>query len=116
MDIRNKRCTVKGQAIDPKNAPPGAPTEETLPDGQKADHYVLCEEDRAKGRVRPVRISYIHEKCGTVTRMPLACAETYAVNPSYYGSTFCCGCGYYFPVGEDGEFIWDDGSGQKVGT
>src|SRR5688500_688648 len=98
MDIRAKRCTVKGQLVDPAKAPGGAPTDETLPDGQHAAHYVLCPEDRAKGRVEPYRESYIHEKCGTKTTMPAACAETYAVNPEYYGSTFCCGCGGYFPV------------------
>lgn len=51
---------------------------------------------------------------GAITVMPLACAETYAVEPEYYGSTFCCNCGGYFPVGANGEFIWKDG--QKVGT
>lgn len=116
MEIRAKRCTVKGEAIDPAKAPAGVPTEEKLPDGQAADHYVLCPEDRAKGRVRPVRVSYKHLTCGGVTTMPTACAETYAVNPSYYGKTFCCHCGDYFRVGEKGEFVWDDGSGEKVGT
>lgn len=116
MDVRKKRCTARGQSIDPAKAPAHAPTDEKLADGQNADHYVLCAEDRAKGYVEPVRIDYIHEKCGTVTKMPRACAETYAAQPGYYGSTFCCGCGGYFPVGEEGEFIWNDGSGQKVGT
>lgn len=102
--------------MDPAKAPPHAPTEEKLPDGQNADHYVLCPEDRARGFVRPLRTSYIHEKCGTVTRMPLACAETYAAQPSYYGSTFCCTCREYFPVGANGEFVWDDVSREKVGT
>lgn len=58
----------------------------------------------------------IDKGCGVVTKMPRACAETYAAQPGYYGSTFCCGCGDYFPVGEDGEFIWNDGSNQRVGT
>jgi len=53
--------------------------------------------------------------CGTKTTMPQSIAETYAREPGYYGSTFCCGCGGYFPVGRDGEFIWDRG-GQRVGT
>lgn len=115
MKTRAKRCTVKGNAIDPAKAPANAPTDERLHDGQHADHYVLCPEDRAKGRVEPYRDSYIHEKCGTKTTMPAACAETYAVQPEYYGSTFCCGCGGYFPVGPDGEFVWP-GTTQKVGT
>jgi hypothetical protein len=116
MNLRKKRCTVKGNAVDPAKAPPHAPTEDKLADGQNADHYVLCPEDRAKGYVEPLRLDYIHEKCGGRTSMPRACAETYAVRPEYYGSTFCCHCHDYFPVGEDGEFIWNDGSRQKVGT
>ncbi len=115
MQTRAKRCTVKGNSIDPTKAPPHAPTDKKLADGQNADHYVLCPEDRAKGYVEPYRDSYIHEKCGVLTRMPAACAETYAAQPEYYGSTFCCGCGGYFPVGAGGEFVWDK-SDQKVGT
>lgn len=53
--------------------------------------------------------------CGTLTRMPMACAETYARQPGYYGSTFCCGCGTYLPVGERGEFVWPD-TEERVGT
>ena len=116
MRTRAKRCTARGKSVDPAKAPPHAPTDEKLPDGQNADHYVLCPEEVARGYAEPYRESYIHEKCGTVTRMPKACAETYAASPEYYGSTFCCGCGAYFPVGATGEFVWDDRSGQKVGT
>jgi hypothetical protein len=114
MKTEAKRCTARGNLV--KDTHTGDPTEEKLPDGQLANHYVLCAEDRAKGRVEPYRDSYIHEKCGGLTRMPAACAETYAVQPSYYGSTFCCHCGGYFPVGENGEFVWDTVSNQKVGT
>lgn len=115
MEIRKKRCTVKGNAVDPGVAPAHAPTTEKLTDGQHADHYVLCPEGRAKGYVEPLRLDYVHETCGGVTTMPRACAETYAAQPGYYGSTFCCHCHGYFPVGEHGEFRWD-GSTQKVGT
>ena len=52
--------------------------------------------------------------CGGSTKMGLAIAETYARNPKFYGATFCCNCGQHFPVGEGGEFEWEDGS--KVGT
>lgn len=116
MKTRQKRCTVKDKSIDPLKAPAHAPTEEKLADGQNADHYVLCPEDRAKGYIRPLRIDYTHEKCGGRTTMPRACAETYAAQPGYYGFTFCCHCHGYFPVGAKGEFIWNDGSRQKVGT
>lgn len=83
--------------------------------GQQEGYVVLADEERAKGFVRPVRQSYMHLKCGTVTTMGRALAETYARNPSFYSGTFCCGCGTHFPVGADGEFVWD-GSSEKVGT
>ena len=86
------------------------------PDGQYNDHWVLSKEEREKGFIRPVRESYVHLKCGTSTRMPIACAETYARDPHFYGSTFCCHCGTYPPVGEDGEFVWDTIKNEKVGT
>ena len=161
--MKELTATVKGGPI---LTPDGStPTDETLPDGQKADHWVLPEADRKAGYVRPVRREYKHvgvkpknplrdltdeekeryksygyvkfeayphdpgsaitgrfwtEKqlqsgCGTVTTMPLACAETYAKKPDAYGSTFCCGCGEYLPVGERGEFVWLD-DGTRVGT
>lgn len=137
---------------------------------QNKKYLVLSEEERRKGFVRPVRLSYIHvgppgpkfkplrdltdeEKeryrnygyvkyeaypesflpltgsfwtqarldkvgkgCGVVTKMDQAIAETYAKDPKFYGSTYCCGCGFHIPVGAEGEFIWDDGSGDRVGT
>ncbi len=110
-DSRKERLTGRGEAAEGA----GAPTEERLPDGQHADHWILSAEERAKGFTRPVRRSYRHQVCGTITSMPQAIAETYAREPGFYGATFCCGCGGYLPVGEQGEFVWlDDGS--KVGT
>lgn len=81
---------------------------------QAEAYLVLSEEDRARGFVRPVRTSYVHEVCGTVTTMNIAIAETYATMPHHYGATYCCTCRQHLPVGPDGEFVWDDGS--KVGT
>jgi hypothetical protein len=53
------RCTARGHAPEnPENAP--VPTDRKLSDGQHADHWVLCEAERAKGFVRPVRLSYRH--------------------------------------------------------
>ena len=83
--------------------------------GQQEGYVVLAEEERAKGFVRPVRRSYRHLKCGVVTTMGQTIAETYARSPSFYSGTFCCGCGSHFPVGKDGEFVWE-GSNEKVGT
>lgn len=83
--------------------------------GQQKAYVVLSAEERAKGFVEPVRTSYLHQACGTVTTMGRALAETYARQPEFYSGTFCCGCRNHFPVGEDGEFVWH-GTTQKVGT
>ena len=83
--------------------------------GMQKGYVVLSAEERAKGFVRPVRRAYVHDTCGGVTTMGLALAETYAREPHFYSGTFCCGCGAHFPVGEDGEFIWD-GTSERVGT
>lgn len=83
--------------------------------GQQKGYVVLAEEERAKGFVRPVRRSYTHLKCGGVTTMGQTIAETYARDPNFYSGTFCCHCGTHFPVGEDGQFVWQ-GTNEKVGT
>jgi hypothetical protein len=83
--------------------------------GQQQDYVVLSPEERARGFTRPVRRTYIHEKCGTPTKMAQALAETYARDPFFYTGTFCCGCGAHFPVGSKGEFYWADDK-TKVGT
>lgn len=155
---RDALCTV-GEALAP-----GVPNEEDRGDGQQKGYVVLCEEERRKGFVRPVRRSYRHvgvrpkyplrdltpeeierydrfgyvkfetypesmrprtgkfwterelsSGCGTVTTMGRALAETYARDPAFYGSTFCCGCGAHYRVGADGEFVWD-GTEERVGT
>ena len=74
--------------------------------GQQACYLILSDEERSKGFVRPVRRSYIHLKCGTVTTMAQPIAETYARDPKWYGATFCSCCRGHFPVGENGEFVW----------
>jgi hypothetical protein len=83
--------------------------------GQQKAYVVLSQEERAKGFVRPVRRSYVHEKCGATTTMGQALAETYARDPSFYSGTFCSTCRAHFPVGAAGEFVWA-GTSEKVGT
>jgi hypothetical protein len=83
--------------------------------GMQKGYVVLSAEERAKGFVRPVRRSYRHLKCGVVTTMGQALAETYARDPFFYSGTFCAGCGTHFPVGNDGQFVWD-GTDEKVGS
>jgi hypothetical protein len=85
------------------------------PDGMQEKYLVLSEEERAKGYVRPLRTSYVHEACGAITHMGLAIAETYARDPHFYGGTFCARCRNHFPVGPNGQFVWD-GTDEKVGT
>lgn len=83
--------------------------------GLQKDYVVLSAEERAKGFVRPVRRAYRHLTCGTVTTMHQQIAETYARDPEFYDGTFCAGCRKHFPIGADGQFVWD-GSDEKVGT
>jgi hypothetical protein len=106
---------VTGTTSDPSDPrlTHGADSE---PVAQAPVYLVLSDEERAKGFVRPVRTSYVHVPCGAVTTMGQAIAETYARDPGFYGSTYCTSCAKHRPVGAEGEFIWDDGSGQPVGT
>lgn len=67
-------------------------------DGQQQCYLVLSESERGKGFVRPVRQSYKHLRCGVVTTMGLAIAETYARDPTFYGGTYCAGCRDHFPL------------------
>lgn len=82
------------------------------PDGQNEKYLVLSQEERDKGFVRPVRRSYIHDRCGALTCMGLELCETYARDPKFYSGTFCVGCRAHFPVAE---FKWDE-DGHVVGS
>lgn len=73
------------------------------PTPQAEVYLVLSEEERAKGFVRPLRYTYIHQKCGVTTRMGQALSETYARDPKFYGATYCVGCQMHSPVSE---FNW----------
>jgi len=111
---RSKQCTTSGET-------PEDVRRRQEEDGNKLhDSYiVLCDEERAKGFVRPYRDAYRHVECGAITTMSRAIAETYARDPKFYGSTYCAQCKAHFPVGEEGEFTWyemDGTEGPKVGT
>ncbi len=84
------------------------------PSGMQRDYLALPESERELGFVRPLRVSYEHDVCGTVTTMGIALAETYARDPKFYSGTFCATCKAHFPVGAGGHFTWLDG--EKVGT
>jgi hypothetical protein len=109
MQNEPKTCLTDGSPVTPNHREIDENT------GMQKGYVVLSPEERSKGFVRPVRRSYVHEKCGGVTTMGLALAETYARDPAFYGGTFCAVCRAHFPVGADGEFVWD-GTTEKVGT
>jgi hypothetical protein len=85
------------------------------------DHFGYAKyEEYPKGEPGPCGRYWTEKQlnsgCGSVTTMGIKLAETYARQPDFYGGTFCASCKNHYPVGKDGEFIWDDGSGEKVGT
>lgn len=104
---------MTGTTADPSDPRLGYGSD-SEPVGQNETYLVLSEEERMKGFVRPFRDWYVHESCGTETRMGLAIAQTYARDPSFYGATYCVHCKMHRPVGAEGEFVWPDGT--KVGT
>ncbi len=106
------RDTTDGLPPDPGLEHAGAPKPIDPKTGQHGAYYILSEAERAKGFVRPVRDKYVHTKCGVVTRMGTALAETYARDPLFYSATFCVGCEAHLPVAE---FTWD-GTSEKVGS
>lgn len=108
------RDTTDGEPPHPDHWEDSAPKPINPKTGQHESYWVLPEEERAKGFIRPVRKSYKHLKCGTTTTMGRSLAETFARDFTYYSATFCCDCKAHFSVGEVGEFVWLDGS--KVGT
>lgn len=165
-----RRAATDGVSPGYEDAPAPGPIKGN---GQHSSYWILGDEERAKGFVRPLRRSYKHvgptgpahptrdltaaeherydsagyalfeqyppelapvtgrfwtraeldavgKGCGTVTTMGLAIAETYARQPTFYGATFCCGCGTHLPVGKRGVFVWVEPDGrtstEKVGT
>ena len=71
--------------------------------GMQQGYVVLSAEERAKGFVKPVRRSYVHDKCGVTTTMGISLAETYARDPHFYYGTVCAGCRSHFALAE---FHW----------
>lgn len=104
---RKQRTLTDGSAVPDDNS-----HLQDRGDGQQKGYVVLSAEERAKGFVRPLRHSYVHKTCGTVTRMGRSIAETYARDPGFYNGTFCVGCSKHFPLSE---FVWD-GTEEIVGS
>lgn len=97
---------------------------DTAPVPQAKVYLVLSEEERGKGFVRPYRDAYIHDTCTspakppniTITVMGRALSETYARDPKFYGSTYCCHCKMHRPVGEFHWYEMDGSIGPVVGS
>ena len=127
-DVAERRIHQEKEAERIKNVPPVDRSKQTLTDGspvpvdrshtedrgdgQQKGYVVLSEDERKKGFVRPVRRTYRHKPCGSVTTMGQALAETYARDPFFYSGTFCCACSKHFPLDQ---FVWDD-DGTQVGS
>lgn len=74
-------------------------------------YLVLSKEERFKGFIRPYRNTYWHTVCDKNTSMGRDIAETYARNPTFYNSTYCCTCRKHSPVAE---FRWYDAAGNRT--
>lgn len=96
---------------DPKHPKLGIGVDKEPVDQQEV-YLVLSEEEKDKGFMRPLRRSYKHSKCGATTSMSLEISETYAVDPFFYGSTYCLECRIHLPVSE---FNWVE-DGEVVGS
>jgi hypothetical protein len=156
-----KVASTSGVTPGFEDGPAPGPVKEN---GQHSSYWILSEEERSKGFVRPVRRSYRHvgnggpkrptrpltdkeherydrfkyvlfepypesrspvvgrywtqeqldkaQGCGVVTTMSQEIAETYARDPKFYGSTFCCSCMAHLPVAE---FAWE-GTDERLGS
>ena len=103
--VRPVRRSYLHVGIRPKNPTRPLTAEET--DRHSGRDYVAFEpypdHETATGRFWTQE--QLTGGCRAVTTMSQALAETYARDPSFYGSTFCCICSDHFPVGE---FTWKD--------
>jgi hypothetical protein len=88
------------------------PYEEEVHRGDGYVKYEKYPESRSPLSGRYWTAAQLKSGCQTETKMSLPIAETYARDPKFYGSTFCCGCQAHFPVGE---FQWYE-DGLTVGS
>lgn len=80
---------------------PGIPDE--APRDQSKSYLVLSPAMRAADFLQPVRTTYKHKTCDTTTTMSMAIAETYALDPWFYSSTYCVHCRMHRALTE---FVW----------
>lgn len=74
---------------------------------QAETYLVLSQVEIEKGFVRQIRMSYRHTICGRITFIGVELAETWARDPKFYESTYCCYCMMHRYVNE---FTWLDGT------
>lgn len=81
--------------------------QEIQDNGQQRDYVTLPEDQRTEVDLAGVPVVYIHEQCGTGTRMPEEIVRSYLKDPFLYGanSTFCAGCLKQVPYRE---CHWDE--------
>jgi hypothetical protein len=100
--MNDKRQLISGKPVPEDNSH----TQKDPVTGLQKEYVVLSPEERAKGYKKPYRTSYVHDKCGTLTKMHSAISETYARDPYFYSGTYCVGCCAHFDLSE---FHWSDG-------
>lgn len=106
-----KKRTLSGRPpLNPYDVRAPAPVNPAT--GMHDDYWVLTDDERAKGYVRPVRREYIHNRCNERTIMAKAIAETFARDPKFYGETYCAACRQHYRCNE---FTWA-GTEEVVGS
>lgn len=79
-------------------------------------NWLLTEEEKARGLVRPVRFTYTCLDCGADNDLQsLGLAEAMARDPGKVDNLYCARCRRYMCTGPRGHFVWK-GSTEKVGT
>lgn len=120
VEIRDeafRRDGVFGDGLAMMTTDPTHPAlRELQPNMQQMAYLVLPDEEIELGLVRPFRRSYQHVVCGTVTKIGLAIAATFARQPSFYAYTYCVHCRGHFPLKAtddigaiEYQFLWEDG-------
>ena len=111
--VRPVRHSYKHVGIRPTGKTRPLTDEES--EGFTGANYALYEEygpERHPAMGRYWTKAQLESGCGSVTTMGQALAETYARDPRFYHSTFCCTCQMHRPVEE---FVWE-GTEERVGS
>lgn len=74
--------------------------------------WVLTPEERWAGFRRPLRFTYLHDRCAKDSVINLAVAEALARDPKAFKRVYCWHCRRIFPAGQ---FVWK-GSTEQVGS